>query len=382
MRGLSRFRFVVAWALVALPAAASIQLDIPPRRQWDNKHGYCGECTIQQIALYYGTYISQYRARAIIDPTQEQDVWVPENSGPILEALRLRYEEWDSGRPTPQYQAYLVWAKAHLAQGHAVIIDVFVQGGSEPTYDHIIPAIGFGSVDTTAYHASDTLVFNDNYETEPYVRTFGSLYDTRAMNGNGRTYEYCIPRDTDYGCAVMGIDDGSGMALPVSLKVNRWDEPNISRGAQPAQMTATIEVRGLVPGAPYALLRYDDYRTVPTDNYLASAFSASTVFTATGSVQQFSDRFMSDSITVYRCVPLGVPRPSITALERVAGGVRIRFTSQPGWRYDVDWCSDPTSGTWWNLARNVTATGSTLAVTDPGALNQPRRFYRVGAVPP
>jgi hypothetical protein len=49
-------------------ANASVQLNIPPRAQWDNNNGYCGECAIQQIALYYGSYISQYNARKIIDP--------------------------------------------------------------------------------------------------------------------------------------------------------------------------------------------------------------------------------------------------------------------------------------------------------------------------
>jgi hypothetical protein len=279
-----------------------VQLDIPPREQWDNNAGYCGECTIQQIALYYGTYISQYRAREIIDPTQQQDVWVPENSGPIFDALRLNYVAWNSSLPTPQYQAYLVWAKTHLQQGHPVIIDVFVDGESSPDYDHIMPATGFTSTDTNAYHATDTLVFNDNYETTPYTRTFGSLYDTRSMNGNGATYEYCIPRDTDYGCAVTGIKDTSGTALPVSLKVNRWNEPNISAGFSPAQMTATIQVKSLVAGGSYALLRYNNYSTVPTSGFLTSAYSTSTVFTATNSVHTLSDTFMSDKIVIYRCV--------------------------------------------------------------------------------
>jgi hypothetical protein len=95
MRCLYNLIFGAIWLATALGAAASVQLDIPPRLQWDNNHGYCGECAIQQIALFYGTYISQYRAREIIDPTQRQDVWVPENSGPIFAALRLNWEPWN-----------------------------------------------------------------------------------------------------------------------------------------------------------------------------------------------------------------------------------------------------------------------------------------------
>ncbi len=295
--------FGLVLALTAFSAAASIQLNIPPRKQWDNNQGYCGECSIQQIALYFGTYISQYRAREIIDPTQQQDVWVPENSGPIFKALRLKCEIWDSTRMKPQYKAYLVWAKGHLQQGHPVIIDVFVQGGGDLTYDHIVPATGFSSVDATTYHANDRLIFNDNYWGQPYNRLFGSMYDTRAMTGNGNVYEYCIPRDVDYGCAVTGVKDSSGTTKPVSLTVDRWSEPNISKGAKPVVMTAKVKVRALTVGTSYALLRYDDYHKVPIDHYLTSSFSRKTVFKATGTSQSFSDQFMSDRVVIYRCVP-------------------------------------------------------------------------------
>ena len=73
----SRASTLVRWgglagALAAIAAQASTQLDIPPRHQWDNYNGYCGECSIQQIGLYYGMYVSQYRIREIIDPTHSR----------------------------------------------------------------------------------------------------------------------------------------------------------------------------------------------------------------------------------------------------------------------------------------------------------------------
>src|SRR5262245_21846437 len=34
------------------PASPSRQLPIPPRDQWPNANGYCGEMSIQSIALY------------------------------------------------------------------------------------------------------------------------------------------------------------------------------------------------------------------------------------------------------------------------------------------------------------------------------------------
>jgi hypothetical protein len=42
-------------------------LDIPPRFQWENGHGFCGETSIQSISLYYGSYISQNQVRKLAE---------------------------------------------------------------------------------------------------------------------------------------------------------------------------------------------------------------------------------------------------------------------------------------------------------------------------
>lgn len=334
--------------LGAPPVSASVQHDIPPRAQWDDNNGYCGECSIQSIALFFGAYISQYRAREIIDPTQQQDVWVPENSGPIFDALRLNYQTWNSGLATPQYQAYLIWAKTHLQQGHPVIIDVFVKGETSSDYDHIMPATGFTSSTTNTYITSDTLVFNDNYMSTAYTRTFGSLWDTRSMSGNGATYEYCIPRDTDYGCAVTGVKDTSGTLLPVSLKLNRWDEPNLIQGKAPATLTATVRVRSLTTGSSYALLRYNTTSAVPTSGYLSSAYSAMTVFTATNTSHNLADTFLSDKIVIYRCVPYAASARPETELQPpvpAPGGTMIlRWASVSNSLYSVHQSTNLQSG--------------------------------------
>ena len=288
-------------------AAASVQLDIPPRLQWDNNNGYCGECSIQQIALYYGTYVSQYRAREIIDPTQHQDIWVPENSSPVFDALRLNYVAWNSGQAAPQYQSFLVWVKSQLQQKHPVVMGFFAQNNSDEAvtnnYDHIVPVTGFSSLDTNGYHSGDTLVFNDNYASAPVIRAFSTLEDNRDMKGNGNDFRFCLPRLIDSGCAVTGIKDASSTALPVSLKVDQWNEPNISQGLAAIPLTATIQVSSLTAGTAYVLLRYNDYHNVPTNDFLTSAFSSATRFVATNSTQAMSDQFRSDATVIYRCVP-------------------------------------------------------------------------------
>lgn len=48
----------------------SVQLDMPPRLQWPNNNGYCGETSLQMAGLYYGAWISQYAARAAGGGTQ------------------------------------------------------------------------------------------------------------------------------------------------------------------------------------------------------------------------------------------------------------------------------------------------------------------------
>lgn len=45
----------------------SVSLSIPPREQWFERNGYCGECAIQQAALFYGTYASQKVIRGIVN---------------------------------------------------------------------------------------------------------------------------------------------------------------------------------------------------------------------------------------------------------------------------------------------------------------------------
>jgi len=288
------------WSVSSLNS--STQLDIAPRKQWDNNNGYCGETSIQQAALYFGCYISQYQVRNIINPTQRQDVWIPENSDPIFDAMGFSIDVWNSHRPPPQYPTYLGWIKSHLHKEHPVIFNVFIAGETDSDYDHIMLATGFRSVDADQYHDEDVLIFNDNYSRTPYERAFQTLWDTRSMKDNGAKYDYCVPRDVDYGCAVTGIKTDSTPLFPVSIKIDHWDEPNITRGAQPIMFNASITIRGLSPGNRYILLRFDDYHQIKASNYLNLPSSKAFEFTAEGNTHSVADTFASDSFVIYRCV--------------------------------------------------------------------------------
>jgi hypothetical protein len=295
-----------------LSAQVSSLLDIPGRLQWDNANGYCGETSIQMIALYYGNYISQDVCRTVAGG----EVLIGDDNGEVaLDNLSFTIDEWDYNQATPQYQNYLIWAKQHLYNNHPVIITVFVQGMSDPYYDHIIPAIGFTGADVNSYNNTDELMFNDCYDASYYTRTFQSIWDTRSMSGNGATYEYCIPRDEDYGCAVTGIKDDQHVTRPVHLTLDRWDEPNVTLGESAELVNATITIDSLTIGEKYALLRYNNYTLVPSTGFDPAGANTAIYFTASATTATFSDSFMSNTSAFYRCIPYdysSLPQQTLT----------------------------------------------------------------------
>src|SRR5579859_5092677 len=42
--------------------------ELPPRLQWNENYGYCGEVSLIVAGLYYGQYCSQFTARALASP--------------------------------------------------------------------------------------------------------------------------------------------------------------------------------------------------------------------------------------------------------------------------------------------------------------------------
>ena len=278
----------------------SRQLNIPGRLQWDNANGYCGETSIQMIGLYYGNYISQDICRTVAGG----EVLIGDDNGEAaLNSMSFTYEEWDYNQATPQYQNYLVWIKQQLYNYHPVIITVFVAGMSDPDYDHIIPAIGFTAADTSIFQNTDVLKFNDCYDSTFYTRDFQYMWDTRSMSGNGADYEYCIPKNVDYGCAVTGIKDSQHVTKPVHLSINRWDEPNVTLGQSPVLLNATVTIDSLTIGDKYALLRYNDYTTIPSSVFNPAGATSVVYFMASGTSQTFSDSFMSNTAAFFRCIP-------------------------------------------------------------------------------
>lgn len=187
--------FLLLLIYFSSPAQVSTLLDMPGRLQWDNNNGYCGENSILAIGMYYGNYVSEIVGRRLAGG----ELLIASNDATAFNALSFTYDEWDYNQVTPQYQNYLVWVKQHLNNKQPVIITVYIKGMSDPDYDHIIPAIGFNAATVNSYNGNDQLTYNSNYDSIPFTRTFASIFDTRTMAGNGAAYDYCIPKNVDYG---------------------------------------------------------------------------------------------------------------------------------------------------------------------------------------
>ncbi|MFM9106277.1 MAG: hypothetical protein ACKOWF_06220 [Chloroflexota bacterium] len=305
----------VAVAVAAAPGAANaaqpaqtaqrVRLPIPPRLQWNQHHGYCGECSIQQAALLFGAYVSQEACRALLG-SQRREVLLGVNDLRVLAALQFAAEEFPFRRlPSPQFERWFGWTTAHLAAGHPVLFSCFVRGMDDPDYDHIMLATGCDAARPGRYAPGDRLVFNDNFSLRPRVRRAATLPDARSMRGNGARHRFCVPRAIDYGCAVAGIIDDTGRALPVRVLLDGAREPNVIAGQAPATLRARVGIAGLVPGAAYVLYRYDDCRDVPAGDYAASRYATARPFAAAATAAAFDDAIRSDGMAIYRCLPAG-----------------------------------------------------------------------------
>jgi len=294
-------------AAAAAPlSVTTTSLPIPPRLQWDELDGYCGECSIQQAALYFGTYVSQFACRAIINPNQKSQLLVAVNDQTVLTALRLTSAKFNYNQAAnPQFAGYFGWVKQHIALKRPVLIVSYVKGLSDPDYDHIMLATGFTSSNSTTYVGTDRLYFNDCYSPSANMRVASTLSDVRRMRVNGAKYEFCIPTNICYGTAITGIADTSGATLPVQLKLASWSEPDVMAGAAPATLNATVSVTGLIAGRSYSLYRYNNHLNVPTTNYVRSNYTSVVNFVATNPTATFPASMISKGVAVFRCLPAG-----------------------------------------------------------------------------
>jgi T5SS/PEP-CTERM-associated repeat protein len=73
--------------------------------------------------------------------------------------------------------------------------------------------------------------------------------------------------------------------------------------------------------------------------------------------------------------------PLIVSMVASGGSVRVNFTTSLAASYAVDYKPDLATNTW-SILTNVTGSGGVMAVTDPGATAQSKRFYRARLIVP
>jgi hypothetical protein len=327
-----------AVARKALPY--SIDNAIPPRLQWNENWGYCGEVSLISAGLYYGQYISQYDARALASPGVGQNEYSSQlligvNDQIAAAAMHLKAVEWNTQAETST-PTFVAWLKKNVTAGYPVAIGVFVNeylfyGNTDPqagssVYDHVVPVTGFAShhaLPSGRYHASDTVTFNDNGEwysngASPYVFTYeAAAFQADRAGANSPTGSiYSLPNTgQNYGIAVTGVMDTHHDTVPVQVTTSVNDEePEIQNGSDsrppPSPVTLMVTVSGLTPGVAYNLYRYTSFDAVPDDHFNANAGNAYETWPiniGSGSSAVITETIMSDEMGIYRAVPASAP---------------------------------------------------------------------------
>jgi peptidase C39-like protein len=334
-------------------ATWSVDNPIPPRLQWNENNGYCGETAFISADLYYGQYLSQYDARAIASndtPQYETDaqLLLGVNDQYAATQMRLTSSEWTPGT-TSTTDDFLAWVKGEVIQGHPVAIGVYENedlfygttkpDAGDPKYDHIVIVTGVTSHHPltlpATYYPDDELKFSDNglwtgtAGTKPqylFDYPFHTFQATRQDANTPTGNVYSLPDAVrNYGIAITGVADPDHETVPVRVATSVNDEtPQIAHhsNTRPAAMplTLTVTVSGLHAGTSYDLYRFDDVTKVPTTAFAQHAGEASwkTQFTATATSYTLTQSVVSSDQVIYRAIPATT---DVTAVAP-AGGYR------------------------------------------------------------
>lgn len=326
--------------------------DIPPRLQWDQNFGYCGETSFICAGLYFGQYCSQYTARHLASDGEPQylpssQLLLGVNDTDTADLMSLNYDKWEhEGDPSPPQgttNAFFVWIKQHVVEGDPVIIGVFnneyllygdnLAEEGDPEYDHIIPIIGVGSysfpIDDGIYHGSDRIYFSDNglfgafnVPQFLYNSSFEDFKLNRDLANSPNSPVYSLLDSPDhYGIALLSVYDSHNVTLPVRLKTNvNYEIPEILQGKDlpnpslltnsppPARpLTLTVVISGLTSGTEYNLYLYNDFANVPRKDFNSNPYTQKFGFTATSDTHTMTHEIMSNETAVFRAVPASAP---------------------------------------------------------------------------
>ncbi|GAB5526192.1 MAG: hypothetical protein Roseis2KO_40640 [Roseivirga sp.] len=324
---------------------------IPPRFQWNHNGGYCGETSFIAAGLYYGQYLSQYDVRSIASGGKKQNEQGPNgtygaqlllgvNDTQTATQLRLSYDAW----PTTNLKdttAFMQWVKSHVLNGHPVIIGVMNNVRlldeslpGDPQYDHIVPVLGFGTSNATAYDDNDIIVFSDNGlytpgNSIPFYHQFrmqaennvvaaypflGDRKEANNVNGNIYSVLKLVAGDNtqhrNYAIAITGVADPDNVTKPVRVTTDlNYEMPAIGPDSNtrptPMNLNLAVTVSDLQPNVAYNLYTYDHESKVPTSNFnqnAANATSVKSICITEGDSYSFSMAITSDQKVFFRAI--------------------------------------------------------------------------------
>ena len=311
--------------------------NIPPRLQWNENYGYCGEVSLISAGLYYGQYISQYEARTLASPNIPQNdpnsqLLFGRNATIAASQMHLNTISWNGKNST----GFLAWVKQNVVKGFPVAIGVYTNenlfytdtdpDAGDDEYDHIVPVTGIHSnhpLNDGTYYSDDILYFNDNGLWAPshkpvylFEYSFGAFQANREQANSPTGSIYSLSNATaNYGMAITGVMDLNGDTLPVRLDTNvNFEEPkivpNTSEKPAPMPITLTVTVSNLQPGVLYNLYGYNNMTQVPHSGFNANAAKAFKKWqfkAVTGTTYHLTEDIQSDEVAVYRAVKATAP---------------------------------------------------------------------------
>ena len=229
--------------------------------------------------------------------------------------------------------------KRMLAHQHPVVAFVMCKGDIPHSayecgpFDHIEPFWGLYS----NHNLMDPAVYDDDYivhgsdygpdgdKNLGYFRRMNSMVDTTAMDGNcknalpnlyppdvpervPRNEMYpCFNDQNNYGTALMGLNDPLNKTLPLYLKTDVMNDPDVRIGEVAIPMDLVIHISGLTVGTRYRIKKYQ-IDTWPKNSSFGDKSKAHISFYATSTTHMVPEQLlgdmetMSDSDAYFACV--------------------------------------------------------------------------------